>query len=65
MQFTPDETKKLEAMILFLVKKTYNESGGHCGFNVQDLQPIVDNLEAKGEIKARRTIHSNRYFLNK
>lgn len=64
MTFTPKETKKLKAMLLFLVKKKYNESGGHCGFHIMELKPILEELEKDGEIKLRQTINNNQYFLN-
>jgi len=63
MQFTPEEKTKLKAMMLFLVKKKHMESAGNCGFQINELQPFLDELEHEGSIKLRPTINSNHYFL--
>lgn len=63
MEFTSDETKKLKAMLLYLVQKKHKQSEGHCGFNTNELNPILEELEADGEIIKRPTINSDRYFL--
>lgn len=64
MTFTPEEIQKLETMFMFLVQKKHNISDGNCGFHLNDLQPILDNLEAQGKIKLRPTINSSKYFIN-
>jgi len=64
MQFNPEETQKLKAMLTFLVKKKHGESGGHCGFHITELQPILDELANEGIVIARPTIHNTQYFLN-
>lgn len=64
MTFTPEETQKLKAMMLFLVKKKHKQSDGHCGFHISELQPFLDELEQEGSITLRPTINTNKYFLN-
>ena len=64
MQFSEEETKKLKAMFLFIVKRKHKSSEGKCGFNMKELEPILDELEKEGQIKKRPTINSNAYFLN-
>lgn len=63
MTFTPEETTKLKAMMLYLVKKKHSESDGNCGFSLVDLVSILEELETEGIIKSRPTIGQNRYFL--
>lgn len=63
MQFTPEEKQKLKTMLKFLVKKKSKESGGHCGFHVHELNPLLDELVEEGHIKSRDTLHSNKFFL--
>lgn len=63
MEFTPEEKEKLKAMFLFVVKKKHRASGGHCGFQMRDLNPILEELEAEGKIELRPTINCNQYFL--
>lgn len=63
MEFTPDEIKKLKAMMLFLVQKKHKESDGKCGFHLNELNPIMDELEKDGEVKLRPCINSDAYFL--
>lgn len=63
MEFTPEETKKIKTMLLFLVKKKHNESGGHCGFGILELLPFLRELEQENKIQTRPTIHDNKYFL--
>lgn len=65
MTFTPEETEKLKAMLLFLVKKKHNESQGHGGFQLKELTPILKELEADEEIELHPTINSRMYFLTK
>lgn len=63
MDFTPDETEKLKAMMLYLVKKKHNLSDGNCGFQATELNPILDELVKEGHLQLRPTINSNQYFL--
>lgn len=63
MTFSEEETKKLKAMFLFIIKRKHKESGGHGGFHVMELEPILEELEKDGEITLRRTINNDRYFL--
>lgn len=64
MTFTPEETQKLKAMMLFLVKKKHKESAGNCGFHLRELKPFLEELENEGSIKLRPTINEHQYFLN-
>ncbi|SOC79846.1 hypothetical protein SAMN06296241_1384 [Salinimicrobium sediminis] len=64
MQFSPEEKNKLKAMLLFLVKRKSKESGGHCGFHVNELNPFLDELVEEKKIKSRDTLHSNKFFLS-
>lgn len=50
-------------MLLFLVKRKHNESTGHCGFGLLELQSLLDEMEEAGEIVKKRTINSSKYFL--
>ena len=63
MQFTPDEMTRIKNMLKFLVKRKSEESGSHCGFHPNELNPLLDELVEEGEISRRDTIHSNKYFL--
>lgn len=64
MNFTPEETKKLKAMFQFIVKKKQIQSDGHSGFDLRDLEPILEDMEKDGTILKRRTINTEKYFLN-
>jgi hypothetical protein len=64
MTFTPDETTKLKAMLLYLAKKKHQVSDGKCGFLANELDPILDELVREGQLTLRPTINSNQYFLN-
>lgn len=63
MTFTSEEIKKLKAMFLFVIKRKHNESGGHCGFHIMELNEILEELEKEGQIQLRKTIHKDKYFL--
>lgn len=63
MQFTKEETKKLKAMMHFIVKKQHIESDGHSGFHLKHLQPILDEMVEDKTLVLRPTIHTNKYFL--
>ena len=63
MEFTAEEMEKLKAMMMFVIKKMHNQSGGHSGFHVSDLNPILEDMEKDGQIQVRRTINLDRYFL--
>jgi hypothetical protein len=63
MKFNQEEISKLKAMLLFLVKRKSNESGGHCGFHLKELEPVLKDLEADGKIETHPTINSQMYFL--
>lgn len=64
MTFTPEETEKLKTMFTFIIKKKHVQSNGHSGFSLEDLKPILNQLEADGVIDLRPTINSRKYFLN-
>jgi len=64
MNFSPEEISKIKAMLLYLVKKKHNESGGHCGFSLFEIRPILQEMATKGEVISRPTIHENKYFIN-
>ena len=64
MNFTPDETKKLKAMLAFCVKRKNEQSDGKSGFHIMELEPILEELDQDGTIKMRPTINRNAYFLN-
>lgn len=64
MEFTDDETRKLKALILFLVEKKSKISGGKCGFHITELQPILDKMVIEGTIIQRDTIHNYQFFIN-
>ncbi len=64
MNFTPEEIGKLKAMLLFLIKKKARESGGHGGFHIHELNPILESLANDGEVISRPTINHIKYFLN-
>lgn len=63
MTFTEEEKTKLKAIMLFLVKKKHNDSDGHNGFHIIELNPILEELEKEGKIKLRPTINLNQYFI--
>jgi len=65
MEFTPKEKNELKAMLRFLIAKKDKESAGHCGFHINELDPILEEMVKEGTIKIKDTIHSNKYFLNK
>ncbi|MBD0822615.1 hypothetical protein [Aestuariibaculum marinum] len=65
MTFTPEETSKIKAMLLYIIKQNEKQTGGHGGFHITDLNPLLEDLEKEGKIKLRRTIHNSKYFLNK
>lgn len=65
MEFSEEETQKLKAMLLFLVKRKQSQSAGHSGFHLNDLKPVLEELEKDGRIELRRTINSRMYFLTK
>lgn len=64
MNFTPEEKDSLKKMMLFVAKKRFRESGGHSGFDANDLTPILDELVADGLLIKRPTIHKSKYFIN-
>ena len=63
MQYTDEEISKLKAMLLFLVKKKHNESDGHSGFHINELEPVLKQLEEDGEVETHPTINTRMYFL--
>ena len=63
MQFTPDEIAQIKNMLRFLVKRKSEESGGHNGFHLNELEPFLQELSEAGEIAKKDTLHSNKYFL--
>ena len=64
MQFSHDEMTRIKNMLKFLVKRKSEESGGHCGFHVNELNPILDELVEEGQLQSRDTLHSNKFFIN-
>lgn len=65
MEYTPEEKAKIKAMFKYLVSKKDKVSGGHCGFGLIELQPILEEMVQEGEIITRPTIHNYKYFINK
>lgn len=63
MKFSEEETKKLRAMMLFMVEKQHKLSDGKSGFRLNDIQPVLDDLETDKKINKRPTINSHAYFL--
>ena len=63
MTFTPEETEKIKTMFKFIVKKQSKESDGKSGFTLNQLKPILEELEAENQIIKRPTINGNAYFL--
>ncbi|PHQ27873.1 hypothetical protein [Leeuwenhoekiella nanhaiensis] len=63
MQFSPEEIEKLKTMMLFLIRRKSNESAGHCGFHLKELEPILQQLVDEGKVELRPTINNNKYFL--
>lgn len=63
MQFTLEEKEKLKTMLLFLIKRKAKESAGHCGFALNELNPVLDELVNENKADLRPTINSNKYFL--
>lgn len=64
MTLTPEETKKIKQMFRFLIKKKQEQTDGHNGFYLQELEPILDRMAQDGEIEMRPSINRNTYFLN-
>ncbi len=65
MQYTPDEIKKLKAMLLYLDQKLDKSSEGHNGFHEREFRPILDEMVDDGTIEKRNTINAYKYFLTK
>lgn len=65
MNFNQEEISKLKAMLLFLVNKKQKESDGHCGFHLNELEPILQDMEKDGSVETHSTINSRMYFTNK
>ena len=63
MTFNQEEISKLKAMLLFLVKKKHKESDGHSGFHINELEPVLKQLEEDGEVETHPTINTRMYFL--
>ncbi|WP_300440642.1 hypothetical protein [Christiangramia sp.] len=63
MSLSDQEQTDIKAMLLFLIEKKAEVSGGHCGFHLNELNPFLQELEEEGKIKSRDTIHAKRYFL--
>lgn len=65
MKFTETEKERLKEMLLYLIKQKEKQSGGHNGFTLFDLRPIIQKLEEEGKIKSRKAKSGVRYFINK
>lgn len=65
MNYTPEETKKIKAMLLFLIKRKHKSSAGHGGFLITELNPILEELKEEGVIELKPTINTNQYFLKR
>ena len=65
MRYTPEEREKLKKVMLFLVHKKDQLSGGHCGFHPVELLELFEELANEGKIIRRDTLHTIRYFLVK
>ncbi|WP_179022029.1 hypothetical protein [Winogradskyella forsetii] len=63
MNFTPEETESIKKMFKFIVKKQHEFSDGKSGFRLNQLLPILEELEKETQIIKRPTINSYAYFL--
>jgi len=63
MQFTTEETTKIKAMLLYVVRKKQMESDFKCGFHITELNIILEELVKEGKIIKRPTINNDKYFL--
>ncbi len=62
MEFTPEELEKLQRMFLFLIEKKQEQSNGHNGFHLLELQPILNEMVNKGLVKKRPSLNHDFYF---
>lgn len=69
MEFTAEEREKLKKVMMFLVRRRHNDSGGHCGFHPVDflktMGGLMEDLTAEGQVDERDSLHTKRYFLAK
>lgn len=49
--------------MLFLIRRKSKESAGHCGFDLKELDTILQLLVDEGKVELRPTINNNKYFL--
>ncbi|HET8885581.1 MAG TPA: hypothetical protein VFM70_04420 [Salinimicrobium sp.] len=63
MTFTTEEKAEIKEVLLFLIERKSEESGGHGGFHLLELNPILNEMVEEGVILERDTIHCNKYFL--
>ena len=63
MEFSTEETEKLKRMLLFLVKRKHNESGGHNGLHPMDLIRILEEMEGEGSVQRKKVMNGTKYFL--
>lgn len=59
MKFDEIEMDKFKKMLLYAIQIKAKQTQGHNGFNLKELQPILDELESEGKIKKRDTVGSN------
>jgi len=62
MQFTLEEKEDIKSLLLFLVEKKSETSGGHNGFHPKDIEPFLQELVEEQKIKCRPTIAADNYF---
>jgi hypothetical protein len=65
MIFTDEEKQELKKTFLYLIEKKHQESQGHCGFHLNELKPILEELVVEKKITIRPTINTVMYFKNK
>ena len=64
MTFTPEEQKRVENFILFLIQKKQQISGEHNGFSITDISKLLVKMEQEGKIKTRPNPTKTIYFIN-
>lgn len=65
MQFDKQELEKLKSMFRYLIEKKEKESGGHNGFCLLELIPVLDEMTNENTITKRETPTRTIYFLTK
>lgn len=65
MEFTPKQKNAVKDMLRSLIGEKDKQSGGHCGFHLSELNPLLEEMQQEGTIKIRQTLHNDQCFLNK